>query len=411
MNDNQMAAVANLRTGSWVIARWRSYSLILLGGYVIGAIAWIGLADGLIDHNGKPLGTDFSNIYAAGTLTLNGEPEASFDPVRQHAAEVAVFGRQVPFYGWHYPPLFLLVAAPLALLPYAVALIVWLASTFALYLAVVRSILPRPETVLLAAAFPAVFINVGHGHNGFLTAALIGGALLTIDRKPALAGVLIGLLAYKPQFGVLIPLILVGTSRWAVFAYAAVTLLAVTALSIALLGLEPWNAFVQFSHFTRTVVLEAGDTGWEKIQTLFSAVRMFGGSVTTAYAAQTGLALLVAASVVRLWRSDAASELKASGLICASLLTTPYMLDYDLIVLSIAIAFFARFGLAEGFRSFEVTLLAILWAMPLVARGAAAFTMIPLALISILAFYCIILMRAVASSQKSNSGRARIVEI
>jgi hypothetical protein len=57
---------------------------------------------------------------------------------------------------------------------------------------------------LIAAAFPAVFVNIGHGQNGFLTAALLGSALLSLDRRPWLAGALIGLLAYKPQFGVLI---------------------------------------------------------------------------------------------------------------------------------------------------------------------------------------------------------------
>ena len=53
-----------------------------------------------------------------------------------------------------------------------------------------------------------MFVNVGHGQNGFLTAALLGGALHWLDRRPWLAGVLIGCLAYKPQFGVLIPVAL-----------------------------------------------------------------------------------------------------------------------------------------------------------------------------------------------------------
>ena len=60
----------------------------------------------------------------------------------------------------------------------------------------------------LALAFPAVFVNLGHGHNGFLTAALIGFALLWLDRRPVVAGILFGLLAYKPQFGLMIPLVL-----------------------------------------------------------------------------------------------------------------------------------------------------------------------------------------------------------
>ena len=93
-------------------------------------------------------------------------------------------------------------------------LAIWLAASFAAYLAVMRAILPRPETWLIAAAFPAVFVNIGHGQNGFLTAALLGGALHLLDRRPWLAGVLIGCLAYKPQFGVLIPVALLAGGRW-----------------------------------------------------------------------------------------------------------------------------------------------------------------------------------------------------
>ena len=123
-------------------------------------------------------------------------------------------GREVPFYGWHYPPFFFAVAFLVAAVPYAWGL---------------RSGSPRasppisrrsarscrgPETLLIAAAFPAVFVNIGHGQNGFLTAALLGGALHLLDRRPWLAGVLIGLLAYKPQFGVLIPIALLASRRW-----------------------------------------------------------------------------------------------------------------------------------------------------------------------------------------------------
>ena len=91
----------NLRTGGWLTAeRARGYSLILLTFYGLAIVSWIALADGLIDRNGKPLGTDFSNVYAAGVLTLEGHPGDAYDPALQHAAEKKVFGRgDVPFFG------------------------------------------------------------------------------------------------------------------------------------------------------------------------------------------------------------------------------------------------------------------------------------------------------------------------
>jgi len=385
------------RTGDWLTAaRARGYSLILLALCTLAFAGWIAVSDGLIDRNGKPLGTDFSNVYAAGSLTWRGRAAEAYEPTLQHAAEKAIFGgREVPFYGWHYPPFFFAVAFLVAAVPYGWGLAVWLVASFAAYLAMLRAILPRGETLLIAAAFPAVFINIGHGQNGFLTAALLGGALHLLDRRPWLAGLLIGLLAYKPQFGALIPIALLAGQRWNTIGAAALTVAAMVALSFATLGGDVWHAFLESTKFTQTIVLEQGNPGWEKIQSIFSAARNFGANVPSAYAIQGALALLLAASIAWLWHSDAAFELKAAALALASLLATPYAFDYDLVVLAVAIAFFARHGLQHGFRNYEISLLAAAWLVPLLSRGVAGATGIPLGLTVMLTFYGFVLRRAV----------------
>ena len=385
-----------LRSGEWLTpARARGYSLILLGICTLAIAGWIAVSDGLIDRNGKPLGTDFSNVYAAGSLTWQGRPAEAYQPARQHAEEKAVFGgREVPFYGWLYPPFFFSVAFLVASVPYAWGLAIWLAASLAAYLAAMRAILPRPETLLIAAAFPAVFINIGHGQNGFLTAALLGGALHWLDRRPWLAGVLIGLLAYKPQFGVLIPVALLAGGRWSTIGAAVATIAALLAVSFVTLGDGVWHAFADSMTFTQTVVLEQGGIGWEKIQSVFSAMRMWGAGVHLAYAVQIALALMLAASLAWLWQSNAAFELKASALATASLLATPYVLDYDLVALAVGIVFFVRHGLSRGFRTFEISLLAAAWIAPLLSRGVAGATGIPLGLVVLLAFYVFTLRRA-----------------
>jgi len=391
------AFVEAARTGSWLTpARLRAYCLILAGlaGLVLAGI--VATADDWVARDGQPVGTDFSNVYAAGRLTLEGTPAAAYDPARQHAAERAVFGgRDVPFYGWHYPPMFLVPAALLALLPYGPALLVWMAATLSLYLVAIRAIVPRPETLLAALAFPAVFVNLGHGQNGFLTAALLGGALLLIDRRPAVAGMLIGLLAYKPQFGVLIPLVLLATGRWRTIAAAAATVALTAATTLLLFGTAIWRAFAASTGFTRTVVLEAGGTGWEKIQSLFSAVRAAGGPVEAAFLAQGALAVTLAAGLAWLWRSRAAFDLKAAALAVACLLATPYVLDYDMVVVAVAIAFFVRHGLARGFRDYEVSVLAVAYAAPLLARLVMGAAGIPLGLAAMLGLAALIARRAV----------------
>ena len=401
-----------LRSGEWLTAaRMRAYCRILLGLSVLIFAGWIAVSDGLIDRTGQPIGTDFSNVYAAGSLTWQGRAADAYVPALQHAAEKAVFdGRDVPFYGWHYPPFFFAIAVLVAALPYAGGLALWLAAGLAAYLVTIRAILPRQETLLVAAAFPAVLVNVGHGQNGFLTAALLGGALHWLDRRPWLAGVLIGLLAYKPQFGVLIPIALLAGARWRTFGAAALTVTVLVAISFVALGGGIWHAFTDSMNFTQTVVLEQGGTGWQKIQSIFSAVRAWGANVPTAYAVQASLLALLATSIAWLWHSDAAFELKAAALALGSLLATPYVLDYDFVVLAVAIAFLARHGLNHGFRDFEISLLAAAWIVPLLSRSIAGVSYIPLGLLVELALYALILRRAVLDRASHALGAARVAQ-
>ena len=218
-------------------------------------------------------------------------------------------------------------------MPYWLALIVWQGATLGLYLLAMRAIVPDdlPEKIksdrlwlLLALAFPAVVINLGQAHNGFLTAALIGAALVMLDERPIHVGILIGCLAYKPQFGLLIPLVLIATGRWRVF-FAAAATVAVLALAVTFaLGIDVWSAFLASTKFTRAVVLEQSGTGWYKIQSVFSWVRQWGGGLTLAYALQGAVMLAAAAALTCLWRSQAAYPLKAAGLLIGSVLATPY---------------------------------------------------------------------------------------
>src|SRR5262249_22539846 len=151
--------------------------------------------------------------------------------------------------------------------------------------------------------FTAVFVNLTHGHNGFLTTALLAGGLALLDRRPLIAGVLFGLLAYKPQFAVMIPLVLLATGRWRTLAAGVATVAALTAVVSALFGTEVWHAFLAGSVFTRTVVLEQGNTGFNKIQSVFAWVRLWGGGVPLAYALQGAVSIAVAVALVVLWRS------------------------------------------------------------------------------------------------------------
>ncbi len=390
-----------LRTGSWLTReRTRLIAFAVLFASSVGLAFILATSNGLNDYQGRPLGTDFSNVYAAGTYVLDGKANAPFDPPQQFEREKQIFGANTQFYGWHYPPFFLFVAALLALMPYALALAVWQGVTFAIYLFAMRSVLPSSLRndgrlwLLFAVAFPAVFVNIGHGHNGFLTASLIALALVHLGTRPILSGILFGLLAYKPQFGLLIPLALVAGGHWRAIASAAATVAALALVTTAAFGADIWSAFLASTHFTRVVVLEQGDTGWHKIQSIFSWARMWGSSIPLAYAIQGAATLAVAASLAWLWRSSASFALKAAALVIGVLLATPYSLDYDFVILAPAIAFLAADGFSRGFLRWEKSALALLWLMPLIARSVAQQAMIPLGVMAMLILFILILRRA-----------------
>lgn len=374
------------------------FSLMLAAGYVAALVLlWAGSHGGL-DAAGRPLGTDFSNVWAAGRLVLQGAPEAAYDISRHYAVQVARFGEGVPFYGWHYPPMFLALAALLATTPYLVALILWQGVTFPLYLASVIAVMGghRREALLAAVAFPAVFVNLTHGHNGFLTAGLFGFGLVLLERRPILAGVLLGLLCYKPQFALLMPFALMAGGCWrAVFATGA-TVAALCLLSLAAFGPETWEAFRASATFTREVVLEQGSTGWEKIVSAFAAARGLGAGLAAAYAVQAAVTAATILATVLLWRGDQPFERKAAALLAGSLLVTPYALDYDMMLLAPAIAFLVRDALRRGWRPGVAAVILFAYAAPLVARGVAAATFVPVGLIAILAVFTLAAAPALA---------------
>jgi hypothetical protein len=394
-----------MRSGAWLTReRVRMVAVAVLFASVAGFLYLVVTATGGVDLQGRPIGTDFSNVYAAGTYVLEGNFQAPFDSVQQFAREQAIFGEATQFYGWHYPPYFLFVAAALAWMPYGLALFVWQAITLGLYLLAIRAILKAfapeggasrdPLWLLLALAFPAVLINVGHGHNGFLTAALLGGGLVSLDRRPLIAGILFGLMAYKPQFGLMIPIALAAGGYWRSFAAAAATAVLLTLVTTLVFGVQVWHAFFVGAEFTRTVVLEQGDTGWHKIQSIFSWARMWGAPVPLAYAIQGAATLVIAMASAWLWHGKTPYPLKAAGLCLAAILATPYTLDYDMMVLAPAIAFLAADGMTRGFGPWEKTALAALWLVPLVARTVPQITLIPLGVPAMLAMFVLILRRA-----------------
>ena len=390
----------SLRTGVWLTSqRLRVYPVILLALFGLALVLLVATSTGNLDRFGRPLGTDFSEIWAAGIEANAGHPAQPYDNAAHYAEQQLLFGPATSFYVWPYPPYFLALAAVLALLPYLPALAIWQFATLPFYLAPIFVLLradavPARQVLIAALAFPAVFVNLVHGHNGFLTAGLLAGGVLCLNSRPLLAGVLFAALAYKPQFGLVVPVALIAGGHWRSLATATGALALMTGASISAFGMETWRAFLASTTFTREVVLEQGATGWEKIQSTFAAVRMFGGTTGAAYLAQGLATCAVLAALAWLWRCNADRRLQLASIMVASLLTTPYCLDYDMVLLGPALAAAIGYGLHKGFGPYEKTTLAFVWIVPLLARTVAGDFFIPAGVIVMGLFFVGLVRRA-----------------
>ena len=396
------------KSGDWLNAeRLRGYCLILLALTLAAMVAIVVMSKDRLMPNDNPVGADFAQVWVAGVEANQGHPEAPFDVKTHILAQKAEFGPKTAVYGWHYPPYFLAPAALLAKLPYFGALILWQVLTFALYLGVIAFIARRSQGdlrpwLLAAVAFPAVLVNLGHGQNGFLTAALLAAGLLAVERRPVLAGVLLALLAYKPQFAVVLPIALLVDFRWRTILSGAVTLAALSLGTLAWFGMDSWRAFFANLDFTRAEVIEQGAAGFEKIQSVFAAVRLLGGGVPLAYVVQTSVTLATLAALIWVWRSKGDMRVKIAATLIATQLTTPYCLDYDMMVFGPALALLAAHGLDRGFAPWEKSILALGFITPLIARPLAFATGLPVgAPATILLF--VFVVRAALPSQRDQA--------
>jgi hypothetical protein len=225
----------------------------------------------------------------------------------------------------------LLLTAPLALIPYVPALGVWLVGTwYAFYRALKAA--SGEGALLLSLATPALFVSAVGGQNGALSAALLCGGLVLLDRRPIMAGVLFGCLVYKPQLALILPFALIAGRRWSTVVATGTTGALLILASVALFGLQCWFDYAHNLGILRAVALEDGTGVWHRAVSVFVFARRLGVDVQTAYAIQAVFAIFAAIVVARSWWRDDAPPLRNALVVMGACLVTPYVQDYDLVM-------------------------------------------------------------------------------
>ncbi len=346
----------------------------LLGGAVAAFYLLVLLVGTLFRVDGPPLG-DFLAFHTAGRLALDGRAADAYDWDTLRAAQAAALGvapGDIGFLGWLNPPHFFFAVIPFALPGYPTGWLLWILATGVVYAAAAWAALPRPAAILAALAAPPVLLTASVGQNGLLTAGLMGLGFALMDRRPMAAGLAIGLLTIKPQFGLLLPLILALSGRWRVFLAAAAAALAAMVFSWLVFGTDTWLAFLPSIAGNTERMLGPGTEVSPRIQSVFAFAARLGAGEGVAMAAHGAMALAAAALALRLWlrRPEGPEEARAAAGIAVAYLLTPYVWGYDSPAIAIAVLFLARAGLRDGFLAWEkpLLLLACLWPALLVLK-------------------------------------------
>jgi len=354
----------------------------------------------LVNGAGRPFGDDWVNYWSGAFLALHGRAAEIYNLYDFHAFQQSIVGSQLDGYHYSYPPVMLLITAPFALIPYVPALFVWLTASWYAFYRALKLALPGRGVLLLALATPAVLINAVGGQNGCWTAALLGGGLSLVERRPYLAGSLFGMMIYKPHLAVLLPVALIAGRQWRTIAAAAVTAGVLLGLSWLVFGPELWAHYLRNLAALRHAVLEVDIS--PRMVSVFIAARSLGISVKMAYWLQAAVGALACLAVAAVWFKAAPAALKNAVLLLGTCLAMPYLQDYDLVFGAMVVAWLWQQPVetARDERALQISC-ALFLLLPLVAAALKHLTGIAFGPLFVLPLFIVALQMALAKGQSA----------
>lgn len=361
------------------------YAIILIRG-VLGS-------ENLVIPEVAVIGGDFTVFWmAAKTLFAEGPGVLYQGPDMLNDRLEAAF----PAYGefklfWQYPPTIYFFVAPLAALPYPAALGVWCSATIGFAVAAVRSLWRVRLPLLIGFACAAAYQGMITGQTGFLTAGLLALAAGWPDRRPLIAGVAAGLLTFKPQLGLLIPVAYAAAGCWRAFGAAAITGALLAGLSVIFFGAETWIGFLD-AMSAQGARMSASIFPYYKLISPYGFFMTLGAPSWLAFAAQAAASLGLAGFVFLIWRRSNAWETRLFTLMAASMLASSYVFYYEGPVFIPAMIILAKRAMDKGWLPFEKQTLMALWFLPVFTPGPHHF---PLPALIAFAAFAVCARRAV----------------
>ncbi len=305
-----------------------------------GLLLWSGWPGSIFAPTSALVVRDFVNLWAGGRLWLAGDLGTLFSPPAYDAWLKAAFGPRLDLHTWSYPPPALALALPFAALPLVPGFLVWTAGTLAALGLALRAGGMGAAAIAAVLLSPAGFENALAGQNGALFAAVLAGGLALAERRPWLAGLLLGLLLLKPQLGLLVPVALVALGAWRAIAWTAAMAAALILGSALLAGPGAWADYLtQVAPFMRRIAEAPFGLAFHyQMPTPFMSVRAAGGGLGLAQAVQAAATLAAAAVVWWAWRRGRVPAGARIGLLLLlAPVATPYAHSYDMVCAAVGI--------------------------------------------------------------------------
>ncbi len=311
--------------------RWhRAVAIAFSSLFAIYAVwaAWINFSD--------PPGVDFVSFWAAGKLTLAGDPASTY-VIEAHRSVEATAGIPPGLMPFPYPPAFLFLVTPFGLLPFWASCLAWIAITAAIYIwACSRIVSPA-----YPLAHPPALTNAMIGQNGLLTGAIFIGGTTLLAHRPMLGGALLGLLVVKPQLALVLPIVFLAARLWTAAAAAAVTATAICLAALVAFGPASYLGF--FAMMPRyAAFLREGDIPLHEMISVFAFCRTLGFSLLLSSIAHVAVALTAAGVTWIAWSRGAPEKIALAAV--STLLLPPYLLTYDGVLLIVPIAWYIGCG-------------------------------------------------------------------
>jgi arabinofuranan 3-O-arabinosyltransferase len=333
----------------------RRLSLIgcaFLAGNVISFAIRFFAGSWLIDKAGNLILTDFFQWWIGSQVALSQNVGAVYGfPTFSAAQALATkWHPLVSYYHYVYPPTMLLLFAPIARLPYVTGFFIWMGTTLCLYLLALHEILPSITLLLLALAPLPAADSFLSGGTVFLMAGLLGLSLNLMIRRPYLSGMCLGVLTYKPQFVIFFSLALLATRQWRVIA-GAITSATLLAGAVAwVLGPNAWLLYWRVSREMNPATVLPPPFAFAYVnQTVFGLMHQAGAGSVATWGVHLAVALVTTILACLIWNRPVPQSVKAAAFSIGALITTPYMLAYDLAALSVPAAFLLADAIRSGF--------------------------------------------------------------